>query len=47
MHTRGFTWQYHNLADFQLGVKLDSISPPDIAWSLPNATLAFAILAAI
>ena len=23
-------WQYHSLVDFQLGVKLDSISLPDI-----------------
>ena len=23
-------WQYHSLADFQLGVKLDSITLPDI-----------------
>ena len=24
-------WQYHSLVDFQLGVKLDSISLPDIS----------------
>ena len=24
------SWQYHSLVDFQLGVKLDSISLPDI-----------------
>ena len=34
------SWQYHSLVDFQLGVKLDSISPPDIC---TNATLVFAI----
>ena len=39
-------WQYHRLVDFQLGVKLDSISHlQTFARSLPNATLAFAILA--
>ena len=26
----GFGWHYHSLVDFQLGVKLDSISLPDI-----------------
>ena len=36
------TRQYHSLADFQLGVKLDSISPPDIC---RESSLVFAILA--
>ena len=38
-------WQYHGLVDFQLSIKSDSLSFPDICASLPNATLAFAVLA--
>ena len=35
--------QYHSLVDFQLGVKLDSISLPDICTESSKAILAFAI----
>ena len=32
-------WQYNSLVDFQLSIKFDSISFPDICASLLNATL--------
>ena len=38
-------WQYNSLVDFQLSIKSDSISFQDFVRSLPNATLAFAVLA--
>ena len=36
-------WQYHNLVDFQLGVKLDSISLPDICTESSECHTCFCI----
>ena len=38
-------WQYHILVDFQLGVKLDSVSLPDICTESLKSDTVFAILA--
>ena len=34
-------WQYHSLVDFQLGVKLDSISLPDICTESSECHIGF------
>ena len=45
MHIRGLGWQYNSLVDFQLSIKSDSISFPDICVKSAECMLAFAVLA--